>query len=248
MKTRMWLALGLATVVGSVMANSCGGDVGTDNGSTSPGPTSSGTGAAAGTTGSGGAGGTASGGGSSSSSSGSGGQGGATGGNGGMGTGGSGGAPCLHLGDTCSVCQLQNCHDVYCDCYYNSDCIELIDCVELCQPDDDPCIQSCWTAHPNGISAGALVWHCAATDCSLDCPPTVPLTDCDLCMFQKCPSQMNGCLSNPDCVALAKCVSACTTSTCEQNCYVTYPGGTGDAIAVFQCQTNQCVTECSSAP
>ena len=58
---------------------------------------------------------------------------------------------------------------------------------------------------------------------------------------------MAACDANPDCLNLLVCATACTDSTCMQNCMNLYPGGLQQALAVQACicQPSVCSLDCA---
>lgn len=182
--------------------------------------------------------------GATSASSGSGGAGSAatTTGQGGEGAQG-GGAACPDLGDPCTTCEAALCAPTYCDCYENVECGAMAACAEACGYTPE-CYQGCAIAHPDGISEGALLTHCAGTVCSDACPGFVPLDPCQLCLYTECQPEMNTCVSNPDCTALLTCLDGCDDAECTNDCYFTYPDGSGDVGPVGDCLQESCAAAC----
>lgn len=155
------------------------------------------------------------------------------------------GASCPSLGDPCTECESSMCPVEYCACFDNGSCGLLAQCTAGCAIDDMACNQACWSMHPDGISDGALLTHCAATICSDACGPYVPLTPCQLCLYTECPEEMNQCVANPDCTALLECLDACETPGCENTCYTAFPGGLADSGPVGLCGQDHCAVECA---
>jgi hypothetical protein len=164
----------------------------------------------------------------------------------GSGGGGDGGAAaCVDLGEPCTACELAACPDVYCGCYGNASCGLLASCVLACAPEDTACLQECATTYPDGITDGALLSHCAAVDCAVECPGFVPLTDCQLCLYQGCEEEMNRCIANPSCSAALYCIADCEgDTTCAYACLDQYPSGRSDATAVGLCSQAHCTGTC----
>ena len=155
------------------------------------------------------------------------------------------GAPsCPDVGDPCTQCEATMCPQEYCDCYNNGSCVLLAQCTLECAIDDLACNQACWTQYPDGISDGALLTHCAATVCMPQCGPFVALTECQQCLYGRCPEEMNVCVSNPDCTALLACLDACEIPGCENGCYALYPDGLADSGPVGECAQDACTGEC----
>jgi hypothetical protein len=156
---------------------------------------------------------------------------------------GGGTATCTDLGDPCTTCELAECAEVYCDCYDNVECGALSACVANCGGTAD-CYQGCATEHPEGISGGALLTHCAGTVCTDACPGYVPLAPCQECLYTRCQGAMNTCVANPECTLLLYCLDACVDPDCTNDCYFEYPDGTGDAGPVGTCLQDECPVEC----
>ena len=249
------------TVMASVLLVSCGvalqvGACGSDDLSFPGSPTSSGSGTGAGGAGAeGGAGSGASSssaaqsGGSTASSASQGGAGAAGGGErggagpGGAGPGGAGGGPaCDPIGGECAACLHDTCNDSFCGCAGEPECIGLLFCLQLCQPNDKPCHKECYSENPSGISDAALLGDCGASNCQQDCSFTLELDDCESCLYSSCSTQMNTCVANPECYELLVCVSQCAPgdSVCNSVCAGAHPFGLGDAGAVQQCSDMSC--------
>lgn len=179
-------------------------------------------------------------------SSGSGGAGGveATGSTTGAATTGSG-ESCPGVGDSCTNCESASCPKAYCDCYEDPECVSMATCLAKCAPNDEPCDQLCWTAHPSAISEGALLLDCAATTCTKGCPGYAPLGKCLVCVYTACQPEMNTCIAKPECTQLLACVAACKVPGCETSCYQQYPGGSADAGPVANCLQAHCSAECA---
>ncbi|MBK8258560.1 MAG: hypothetical protein IPK82_38605 [Polyangiaceae bacterium] len=238
-------ALWLSTVLG-VAAAGCGGESfsATEGGAGNGGSTSSSTGQAGSTSSSGGAGGS---GGSATTSSTVGTTTSSTTTTTSTGTGGA--PPCQPLSEPCTQCAYQNCEALYCACYSSDDCPALVNCLSMCNPDDTTCTQPCLTQHAESISTAFLLGDCAATPCAMDCTGTFVVQPCPKCLFEKCPSEMNSCLSDQDCYDIITCATACAPSdlTCAFACTngksqeaiqkaVAVQGCTGDA--------NKCQAAC----
>ena len=155
-----------------------------------------------------------------------------------------GGSACADLGDVCTSCELAACADRYCACYENTACGLLASCVLACPLSDTSCLQACYTQHPDGISDGALLVHCAASDCPQACPGYQPLEPCTLCLYEECPATMNTCVANAECTQLLLCIDACADETCQNQCYADYPAGLRDAAALGTCSQRHCIDAC----
>jgi hypothetical protein len=161
-----------------------------------------------------------------------------------------GGNACVDLGDGCTQCELERCNESYCDCYESAECGLLATCTFACG--DLACVQDCYEQHPQGISDAVLLFDCAAGQCpaSSECeayiyPGYVPLTGCQTCLYDKCPSQMNLCVANEACPPLLLCLEPCgANTTCQEECYAMHPEGENDANAVGICLLANCSTPC----
>lgn len=69
--------------------------------------------------------------------------------------------------------------------------------------------------------------------------------DCQTCANSSCSSQVNACNSNPDCIAIFKCVANCQDQTCFDKCIKDNPGGAADFNATYQCLGTNCQEACS---
>jgi hypothetical protein len=113
---------------------------------------------------------------------------------------------------------------------------------------DETCEQGCLTTYQNGISAAALVSGCAGTTCSSVCSwGNSGFDPCEECIYTDCASEMNACLAMPDCGLLYQCLTACDPLqlTCQQQCYLDYPGGVQLLETALQCIAGQCQMECN---
>jgi hypothetical protein len=222
----------LAACHGSVDLQS---DAGTGSGAGTTGSTTQGTGGASVGSGSTGA----TGGGSSSTSA----------GNGGAGVGGGsttdGGTTCPGLGDACTACISAACPATFCACTKSSECLALLACLNNCAG-NQACVQTCETAHPNGISDVYLVSGCAGSSCPSQCPGNAPINPCTKCTLETCPDAMNACIADPECVALSQCLTGCGNANlvCQQGCYAQHGAGTVKLQAVVQCQSTSCSMVC----
>lgn len=143
------------------------------------------------------------------------------------------------------MCESATCPFEYCGCLDNPDCLLLAQCTSLCTNGDAACNQACWTLYPEGISDGALLTHCAATDCTAECGDYVPLSSCQECLYRQCQPQMNVCVANPDCTVLLECLAACDEPGCESTCYTAHPDGLADSGPVGECGQDACVDACA---
>ena len=161
---------------------------------------------------------------------------------------------CMPLGDPCTACEFAECASEYCACYANVSCGRLGTCIEACPdgPSGDACRQTCLSNNPDGISAGGLLVHCAATVCGTGgagaCEGYAPLDPCQLCLFEQCASDMNSCLANADCAAILACVASCTSDPCREACPGMHPGGIFLAASVGSCLDRSCSAQCATGP
>ncbi|MEZ4313411.1 MAG: hypothetical protein R3F14_35770 [Polyangiaceae bacterium] len=201
--------------------------------------------------GTGGGGGTTASAGSGGTGGGSGGTGGAIGGTGGStgtttssmgGTGGTGGGPaCQPLSDACTQCAYGACEDLYCTCYGADDCPALVNCLSVCDPTDNACVKPCLSAHPESISLSFLLGDCVADPCAGECAGAGNLADCPKCLFDKCSTEMNTCLADPECYDIVMCAIACPPNdfACAFGCANgKSQGATNKALAVQGCTSN----------
>jgi hypothetical protein len=233
-----WLVMATGLAGGAVTA-SCGSDVTED-----PFSATSSTQAGSGASGSAGA---AQGGDVAASAGGAGGA--ATGGaaTGGFGQGGSE-ARCESMGDDCTVCMAGQCTDVYCTCYANAACGNLMACAAECGSGDMGCHQDCLTNNADGISDALLLGDCAATTCDASCSFGTALGPCRTCLFSECKTAMNACFANPECTALIQCFQECSPGDmgCGQNCLAEHADGAVDAEAVRVCRQESCSRPCQN--
>jgi hypothetical protein len=157
----------------------------------------------------------------------------------------SSGESCPGAGDACTTCESAKCVAEYCICSQNPSCVKLAQCDIPCAPGDLACHQACWTANPEGISAGALLVDCASKSCAEGCPGLTGLTPCQKCLYQECPAAMNPCIANAECTNLLYCLAACTDATCQNGCATAHPGGIEDAGPVSACAQQRCAATCS---
>lgn len=146
----------------------------------------------------------------------------------------------------CQDCVATACADVWCECTQSMECGALFQCWQGCS--DQACSQSCMQQYPDAISNAILVSNCGATACAMSCPQAGdPLMPCGECLYTSCDSEMNACLSTPDCTGLWTCFSNCGQFdlTCQQGCYDTYPGGAQPLEDVFNCAQAECEMVCN---
>src|SRR5262249_36336312 len=124
-------------------------------------------------------------------------------------TNGAGGGPfCPSFGDPCTGCMSQACPTVFCGCAENPECLALISCVTACGGTQD-CLQTCMTAHPDGISDVILLSDCAGTTCDSACGWGQAIDPCQKCIFNDCQDQANACFATPECGLLFQCLTSC---------------------------------------
>ncbi|XXX77738.1 hypothetical protein WMF30_03050 [Sorangium sp. So ce134] len=202
--------------------------------------------------GSGGAGGAGAGGSGGAGGTGAGGAGGA-GGSGGAGStatgGGAGGEAeyaCASLGDPCTTCLALRCQESYCACQRSAECAALGNCLLGCAPGEEPCQQTCMTAHREGISDVSLEGGCAAERCGVQCPSRASLSPCESCRYARCAAEMNACVADPSCRALVACTDACAAgdADCRETCAMAHESGAPAAAEVRACEGAQCTAEC----
>lgn len=171
---------------------------------------------------------------------------------GGSGAGGSGGGSveiCAAQG-VCGDCVAQACPEVWCDCVNNEQCLPLFGCTAQCPggAGHQACVQECMASYPDGISAVVLAADCAAGPCEASCPQAgEPINDCEECLYSSCPSAMNACLSNPQCLSLWSCLGGCAPNelSCHQACYNAFPEGVEALEDVIDCGAGPCEPVCN---
>lgn len=146
----------------------------------------------------------------------------------------------------CGACVALACPEVWCGCVDDPECGALFACGNACGT-DEACRQACLAEHPEGISDVVLVTGCAAESCPDDCPTTGDgLSDCEQCLYTDCDAQMNACLSQPACLGLFQCLTACPDLdlSCQQGCYAEYGEGAEALEAVLVCSQSACPDVC----
>ena len=146
----------------------------------------------------------------------------------------------------CQDCVATTCADVWCDCTADMECAAIFACFQGCT--DQMCNQGCLQQYPNAISKAILVTNCGAGPCAMACPQAgEPLMPCGECLYTSCDTQMNACVSNPDCTGLWACFIDCGQFdlTCQQGCYATYPTGAEPLEDVFSCADMECPMVCN---
>jgi hypothetical protein len=135
---------------------------------------------------------------------------------------------------------------LYCSCYGNLACDELSQCTGMCAAGDATCLQTCLTAHKDGISAAYLLASCGNQNCVPSCPNNgVMLNACQQCLFSQCVPEMNNCVADPECVPLLGCWGGCNgSSSCISQCSATYPAAVNDGQAVALCSGSSCQGSC----
>jgi hypothetical protein len=157
-----------------------------------------------------------------------------------------GGPTCPSLGDPCTECLSTSCASLYCSCYGNLACDELTQCVGGCATGDTTCLQTCLTAHKDGISAAYLLSNCSNQACVPACPNNgVMFNTCQVCLFSECVTEMNNCVADPECIPLIACWNGCAGSaSCISQCSTTYAAGVNDGDAVAVCSGASCQGSC----
>lgn len=198
----------------------------------------------------------------SSSSSGDGGSGGSggSGGTGGMGTGGMGtggmgtggmgtggmGATCMKPADKCAGCLYDQCQLAYCDCAAEPACFALIGCIQQCPQNDSGCVGACYVTNAQGFSEFTIASSCSGTLCAPSCANSQPVKQCDLCLAQKCETQLETCLAEVTCFPLIDCLTNCMGNMgCEQQCRTMFPNAAPLVQSLFVCASMGCPTMCN---
>lgn len=240
------MAMGIAMAV-SAAGVACGSNVAVEStgvgGGTAGGASGGASGGAGATSAVGGEGGVVDGSGGAGAS----GVGGAAVGGGGSGGGGVGGsATCPGFGDACTECLSTGCAEVYCGCHGQPHCGGYLECLGTCAPGDAACAQNCAAVHEDGISVAILTADCAATACDASCAFGKALADCPKCLYTECAEEMNGCIANPECLALVQCVQMCVPGDegCGPACVEGHPDGLFGAQAVKMCRLSSCDPIC----
>jgi hypothetical protein len=219
-----------------------GNGTGTGSGSTGSGSTGSGS-TGSGSTGSTGSGSSTTGSGSSTSGSGPG-----SGTSAVSGSTGSGMEVCPSFGDPCTGCLSMACPERYCNCYENSDCFDIFECIQPCN-EDEACVQACYTKFESGISDASLLTDCAADLCPAACPGNQggTLDPCNECILESCEGEFNACLAEPTCLQLWSCLNECPQLDlmCQNGCYDAYEQGIPTLQTVLMCATNDCSNPCN---
>lgn len=175
------------------------------------------------------------------------------------------GASCdLSVGDTlCDDCVAGYCLNECTACAENGSCVELIECSESCDPDDQGCRLQCVAQHVDGASdANAFTGEggCVEEYCSVQCKGSpaecsIRYGDslCDSCISNRCLADCNACADNTACVDLVACSLACPEDDqgCLGNCGLQNPTGVLEANAFAGengCVKQKCAAECGSEP
>lgn len=163
------------------------------------------------------------------------------------GQGGSSGGACVDFGDACTACEVSACEAEYCACYGQADCGLYAQCVFDCPAGDNACYQVCNTRYPDAITTAVLLNDCAAEACPTECAgyPLLELDACERCSYEQCEATMNACLAMPSCTSLLACLSDCTDTACQDQCYAAHPDALAEGYAVGTCILGQCSAECS---
>ncbi len=229
------LCLGVVGISASVVFGGCGGDAVTSL-TTSSAVSSSSSSGSSGEGGKGGAGG-------SGGTAGAGGAGGGTAGGGGMG---GGAVTCAKPGEMCGDCLYDQCQAAYCDCTSESACTNIIACIKGCSPMMPDCAGGCFATFATGFAEFTIASSCVATLCAPSCPGSDQVKPCDLCLAQKCETQMESCLANTQCFPLINCREQCAGNMmCEKQCDMTYPTGLPLVQDLFKCAVADCPNSCN---
>lgn len=68
---------------------------------------------------------------------------------------------------------------------------------------------------------------------------------CDSCMAGSCCAESDACAANASCRSLVRCVSACSTEACVDDCAYDYPSGIAPANQLFSCMNDRCSSACN---
>jgi hypothetical protein len=70
---------------------------------------------------------------------------------------------------------------------------------------------------------------------------------CDVCLLNKCCTEVKACVAVAACANLVSCSSNCpsTSTTCPTDCANTYPGGVTQMTTLYSCIQAKCATECA---
>ncbi len=78
--------------------------------------------------------------------------------------------PCAGVPPTpCAECVNTRCGDEFITCWSNPECYHLFDCTTPCSPDDQPCFDACFAAHPAGVQDFNNYALCSTQACSAEC-------------------------------------------------------------------------------
>jgi hypothetical protein len=171
------------------------------------------------------------------------------GGGAGAGAAGGSGASCNAQGDPCAACAVLACPEVACHCLGNDDCTGLFGCYAAICPAEvtSECAKYCMSKSPSGISQAFLYADCAHESCTAQCSwaHDAGLDDCRRCLYARCPSEVDACMSKAVCYDYLTCLAGCVGSTGCQQCAADYPEGAADAAAVLACGNTECAEPCA---
>jgi len=156
----------------------------------------------------------------------------------------------------CEACLQQACCTPAITCSNNAECFALNNCLLSCQRTDQPCITGCQNLHVTGLPAYNSYVSCLQTSCAIPCGLVDAGTNCgqfvfsaaqcDSCVTANCCAPANVCSNDPDCFALGNCLQGCvpTDTTCQSNCRMLLPLGTGTYAALGLCISSNCAAQC----
>lgn len=85
----------------------------------------------------------------------------------------SGGGPCMltinYGSQNCNSC-MQACCAQDNACTSSQDCVDLINCLNTCQPNDSTCVSTCRSGHKTGAMYFDGITSCMGAQCSSSCP------------------------------------------------------------------------------
>jgi len=69
---------------------------------------------------------------------------------------------------------------------------------------------------------------------------------CEVCTMNHCCDEYLACEGSADCVALAGCVTSCSTDACRTDCITAHPSGTVTMLDMADCMDSYCASECGT--
>ena len=156
------------------------------------------------------------------------------------------GTVCDSCGDPCTGCLSTSCPATYCGCYENPSCLDLLTCARDCAGDKD-CVQACYAADQDGISAAVLLSDCAGQTCQGACQWGAPIEPCQSCLATDCSGEYNACIGDAECVGLYQCLTGCPGGDlgCQQACYGDWGDGVPALQALLDCSKATCAGVCN---